>query len=52
MENNTIPRNTTGKEEMNQINVKEKCWEENTWNKRKRHNNLLKKKLTNMKENY
>ena len=20
---------------MNQINVKEKCWEENTWNKRK-----------------
>ena len=35
---------------MNQINVKEKCWEENTWNNRKRHNNLLMKKLTNMKE--
>ena len=34
---------------MNQINVKEKCWEENTWNKRKGHNNLLKKKITNMK---
>ena len=34
---------------MNQINVKEKCWEENAWNKRKRHK-LIKKKLTNMKE--
>ena len=30
-------RNTTGKEEMNKINVKEKCWKKNAWNKRKRH---------------
>ena len=35
---------------MNKINLKEKCWGKNTLNKRKRHKNLLKKKLRDMKE--